>query len=37
MKAQIEEGDILLQITGNKKTVTGNLNDKQKGQLQKLL
>src|SRR6185437_12182357 len=37
MKAQIEEGDTLLQITEDKKTVTGNLNDEQKGQLQKLL
>ena len=37
MKAQIEEGDTLLQITEDKKTVTGSLNDKQKEQLQKLL
>ena len=37
MKAQIEEGDTLLQITEDKKTVTGNLNDEQKEQLQKLL
>jgi len=37
MKAQIEEGDTLLQITKDKKTVTGSLNDEQKEQLQKLL
>ena len=37
MKAQIEEGDTILQITEEKKTVIGSIDDKQKEQLRKLL
>ena len=37
MKTQIEEGDTILQITEEKKTVIGSIDDKQKEQLRKLL
>ena len=37
MKAQIEQGDNLLQITKDKITVIGSLEEKQEKQLQKLL